>query len=189
MGTKNFFSIAALIICGLVCVNSVKAEGTPSKTDNVTLNIKFKPVQSITVNPAQKTVDLKYYTLENYRDGVSTKMDDHLTVFSTGGFVVSVSTTTDKFVRSAGGEIPVSDITVTAENGTTTNSTFTPEEVSLSIAPKALITTNAGGNELKYNITYNNTVAGKDYNYINNYIHPDAESVYTATVTYTIATN
>ncbi|MEA5044149.1 MAG: hypothetical protein VB075_06160, partial [Petrimonas sp.] len=74
MGTKNFFSIAALIICGLVCVNSVKAEGTPSKTDNVTLNIKFKPVQSITVNPAQKTVDLKYYTLENYRDGVSTKM-------------------------------------------------------------------------------------------------------------------
>lgn len=191
MRTKNFFSIAALIICGLVCVNSVKAEGTPSTTDNVTLNIKFKSVQSITVTAAQKPVDLEYYSLENYRDGVSKTLNDHLTVFSTGGFVVSVSTESANFERATGGSIPVGDVTVTAENGSTSaaNPSFTPVDVTLSTTPTALITTTAGGNELKYDITYNNADAGGAYNYINKYRHDDATSVYTATVTYTIATN
>ncbi len=64
MRTKNILSIAALIICGLVCVNSVKAEVPPTQTsDQVTVNIKFKPVQSIVVNNGQKTVNLEYYTL------------------------------------------------------------------------------------------------------------------------------
>jgi hypothetical protein len=57
MRTKNILSIAALIICGLVCVNSVKAQ----TSDDVTVSIKFKPIQSIVVNAAdQKTVNLVY---------------------------------------------------------------------------------------------------------------------------------
>lgn len=188
MRTKNFFSIAALIICGLVCVNSIKADGT---SDDVILNIKFKPVQSITVTAAQKPVDLEYYALADYRDGVSKTLTDHLTVFSTGGFVVSVSTTEANFVRSAGGTIPVGDVIVTAADGSTsaTNPSFTPVDVTLSTTATPLITTTAGGNEIKYNITYDNTAAGGTYNYINKYRHDDATSVYTATVTYTIATN
>jgi hypothetical protein len=55
MRTKNILSIAALIICGLVCVNSVKAEVPPTQTsDEVTVNIKFKPIQSIVVNSGSK---------------------------------------------------------------------------------------------------------------------------------------
>ena len=73
MRTSNFFSIAALVICGMVCVNSVKAEGTPTNSDQVTVkvNLKFKPVQSIVVNPVPETVDvdLVYATKEDYRVG------------------------------------------------------------------------------------------------------------------------
>jgi hypothetical protein len=92
MRTSNFFSIAALVICGMVCVNSVKAEGTPTNSDQVTVNLKFKPVQSIVVNPVQKPLTLTWYMQRRMTtdNGVSKTITDHLTVFSTGGFVVSV---------------------------------------------------------------------------------------------------
>ena len=93
MRTRNFFSIAALVICGMVCVNSVKADGTPTNSDQVTVNIKFQPIQSIVVNPVSETVDLVYAEKEDYNNGVYKTIADHLTVFSTGGFVVNVKST------------------------------------------------------------------------------------------------
>lgn len=190
MRTKNILSIAALIICGLVCVNSVKAQTQTS--DNVTVNIKFKPIQSIVVNPAadHQTVDLVYATKDDYANGVSETRDNHLEIFSTGGFEVKVSTGGD-FTRTGtgGGTIPANDVTVIATHGTsTTIGSFT--NVELSTTPTALITADEGGRALKYNVTYDNIAAGKSDAYINKYIHGDSpESIYTATVTYTIATN
>jgi hypothetical protein len=188
MRTSNFFSIAALVICGMVCVNSVTADGTPTNSDQVTVNIKFQPIQSIVVNSDSKTVDLEYATKKDYRDGVSKTITNHLIVFSTGGFVVSVNAKDENFVRTGDGEISVSDVKLSAVNGTTTNPQFTSNNVTLSKAPTALITSNSGGNELKYSVTYDNT-AGSGYKYINSYIHGDTESVYTAEVIYTIVTN
>lgn len=188
MRANNFFSIAALIICGMVCVNSVKGEG--STTSNpVTVNIRFQPVQSIVVNPAQETVNLVYATKDDYRDGVSEKMEDHLTVFSTGGFVVNVKSNGD-FKRGDGTMIiPAGDMKITVDNGTDTETgDFTTQSLSTSDLP--IIAASKGGSELKYSVTYDNTSAGSGYGYIDRYIHPDSpESVYTAEVTYTIVTN
>lgn len=189
MRTKNILSIAALIICGLVCVNSVKAEVPPTQTsDEVTVNIKFTPIQSIVVNSAQKTVDLVYATKDDYANGVSSaEMLDHLEVFSTGGFEVKVSTDGD-FTRTGtgGGSISAADVKVIATNGTGTNN---GTEVALSTTPKTLITATEGGRALKYNVTYDNTAGASDA-YINKYKKADGTvSVYTAKVTYTIATN
>jgi hypothetical protein len=189
MRTSNFFSIAALVICGMVCVNSVKAEGTPTNSDQVTVNIKFQPIQSIVVNPVPETVDLVYATKEDYNNGVYKTIADHLTVFSTGGFVVSVKADNENFVRTNGGTIPVNHVILSAEEGSTTNPEFTSGEVALSTTSTALITSTGGGNELKYSVTYDNRTEGSGYKYIDKYIHPDnQESVYTAQVTYTIAT-
>jgi hypothetical protein len=186
MRTKNILSIAALIICGLVCVNSVKAQ----TSGDVTVSIKFTPIQSIVVNPAQETVDLVYAEKDDYLKGVSKKMEDHLTVFSTGGFVVNVKSDGD-FKRGDGTMvIPAGDMKITVENGTDNTGTadFTTQSLSTSDLP--VITAKKGGNELKYNVTYDNKIAGSSYNYINRYIHNDSpESVYTAKVTYTIVTN
>ena len=186
MRTSNFFSIAALVICGMVCVNSVKAQ----ESDNVTVNIKFVPIQSIVVNPVPETVDLVYATKDDYNNGVSKTIADHLIVFSTGGFVVSVNAENENFVRTGGGTIPVSHVILSAWEGSTTNPEFTSGEVALSTTSTALITSDAGGNELKYSVKYDNTTEGSGYKYIDKYIHSDTpESVYTAQVTYTIVTN
>lgn len=191
MRTKNILSIAALIICGLVCVNSVKAEVPPTQTsDEVTVNIKFKPVQSIVVNNGQKTVNLEYYTLQNYQEGVSVTMNDHLEVFSSGGFQVEVKTNGD-FTREEDNEtILASEVKVQAapSNGNTEDfgSGGLPQ-VSLSSNEQPLIGADTGG-YFKFNVTYNNTDAGKDFAYLNKHVRPEEISVYKATVTYSIAT-
>lgn len=190
MKTSKFLSIAALILCGLVNVANVNANtgGTSAKSEPVTVNIKFKPIQSIVVNSAQKTVDLLYGTKEDYANGVSKKLDDHLEVFSTGGFVVSVASNGNfkNHVATNNTDINAADVQILAEKGTgAKDATFTP--VNLNTGAQALISSDKGGNSLKYNITYNNK-AGADHAYIDRYFHPDAETVYTAQVTYTIAT-
>lgn len=187
MRTKNILSIAALIICGLVCVNSVKAQ----TSGDVTVNIKFTPIQSIMVNPAahHQIVDLVYATKDDYAYGVTAERNNHLEIFSTGGFEVKVSTDGD-FTRTetGGGTIDADDVTVKADFGTSTEiGSFT--EVALSTTPATLITATKGGRALKYNVTYNNTAGASDA-YINKYKKADGTvSVYTAKVTYTIATN
>jgi hypothetical protein len=183
MKRKNLFFVSALILFGLANVNSMKAE-----SDDATVNIKFRPIQSIVVNPDQKTVDLLYATTANYANGVSAEMLDHLEVFSTGGFIVQANTGGD-FTRVGGGTIPASDVILKATQGTGTSiGSFT--NVSLSTTPTTLISATEGGTTLKYNVTYDNTTAGGSNNYINKYVYSDSpESVYTATVTYTIAAN
>jgi hypothetical protein len=190
MRTKNILSIAALIICGLVCVNSVKAQN-PSNTDNVTVNIKFKPIQSIVVNNGQKTVNLEYYTLQNYQEGVSVIMNDHLEVFSSGGFQVKV--TSENFTREGGTgteSIPAGEVKVQATPSNRNTEDFGSgglPQVSLSSNEQPLIGADTGG-YFKFNVTYNNTDAGKDFAYLNKHVRPEEISVYKATVTYSIAT-
>jgi hypothetical protein len=51
-----------------------------------------------------------------------------------------------------------------------------------------LVSASVGGTAINYDVEYNNTAAGGGNNYINKYIFEDgAESVYSTTVTYTIA--
>lgn len=183
MKTKQILSIAVMILFCLVCVNNVNAQ-TPSNTDQVKVNIKFKPIQTLVVNPGQKTVDLVYSTKDNYQNGVSSDQADHLTVFSTGGFQVNVKSD-GAFKHANASEIKASDVKILASYGTGTNiGDFTVESLSTGDTP--IISAAKGGNELNYNIKYDNTAAGANFSYINQYIHSETESVYSANVTYTI---
>lgn len=61
---------------------------------SVTLNVNLYPIQTLLVNTAQKEVNLEYNTREDYRNGVVSEQQDHLTIYSTGGFQVKVSAVT-----------------------------------------------------------------------------------------------
>ena len=154
-------------------------------TDNVTLNIVLRPIQTIIINPTQKNVKLIYDTEDKYANGVSREYTDHIGVFSTGGFIIKVNGNGDLFNGSE--SIPLSDVSITASNGSNvlSNPTYTP--VILSTDDKKLITSNAGGRNIKYNVTYNNSLGAGD-KYINRYFSSDdSQSVYTTTLTYTIS--
>lgn len=71
--------------------------------NSVTLNVNLYPIQTLMVNTSQKDVNLEFKTREDYRNGVVSQQQDHLTIYSTGGFQVKVSAVTaaiDKDVLS-----------------------------------------------------------------------------------------
>src|SRR5690606_14460417 len=83
-------------------------------TDQVALNVKLYPIQTIVVNAAN--VDLEYKTKTDYANGVTVSQGDHLTVYSTGGFTVNVksetATLTSSLPAAAAESISSSDILI-----------------------------------------------------------------------------
>jgi hypothetical protein len=188
MRTSNFFSIAALVICGMVCVNSVKADGTPTNSDQVTVSLKFKPVQSISVN--QKEVDFVYESETDYlREVTSVTHTNHLKVFSTGGFEVKVIAS-DFTSENTNFTIPVNHVSVTATaSAGNLIEGYTFETQPLDDAEKTIIKSSKGGTELKFDVEYKNT-SDSSSAFINEYNGKhEEETVFTTTVTYFIVTN
>ena len=150
MKTKNILVLAALIFSSILNVNGLFAE-SPTTTADVTLNIVLNPIQSIVVNPANdhKTVDLVYSTMKDYNDGVSKTKEKHLTVFSTGGFEVKVSS--EEFLTNETGRtINASDVTVLATNVEGNNVTNTATSaVPLGLTEGTLIASTEGGRDLE----------------------------------------
>ncbi len=159
-----------------------------SNSDNVSINIRFLPVQTITVNPSQKSVELVYATAEDYERGVSAEYNNHLAVFSNGGFQVNVAANNVDFIEQSGDRVlPVSDLIVKASNSSENSSVYDFSDVMLSTAQTTLISSNDGGRDLRYNITYDNSAAGSDGTYKSKYSTTgNSESIFSVEVTYTI---
>ncbi|WP_418893090.1 hypothetical protein [Limibacterium fermenti] len=189
MRTKKVFLVALLVTIGLVSVNSAKAQSGDDPADNnVTVNIKLHPIQSLVVTEGQRTVDIEYQTPEDYKNGkISEQQLDHLTVFSTGGFTISVKSD-GNFVNAEGysESIDAGDVQIVAEAGTDNDANDSYTNVDLSTDNQSLIISETGARERKYNITYNNE-AGKDDKYLSYYnMSYGNPTVYTAQVTYSI---
>ena len=182
MKRKNLFFVSALILFGLANVNSVKAQ-----SDEVTVNIKFRPIQTIVVNDGKKVVDFLYETPENYQTGIAPiTVVDQLTVNSTGSFIVNVTSTDFATTTTGFSSIPANDMTVTAIKGTGNNrSNYTIPDVVLTNSNQPFITSTGGGMGLNFNVKYDNT--GFDETYVDKV--KNAETTYIATVTYTIMSN
>lgn len=187
MKTKSFLITALIILSGILNVNSVFAQ-TTNNTDNVTLNIKLNPIQTIQVNSDQKTVNIVYSEIDDYQKGVSAFRENHLQVFSAGGFAVTVKSNSDYLTSENNtNKIDAKDITVIAARESDDNRNDVFAEVALGSSEGTLIASKIGGRDLKYNVTYNNELGGND-NYLNLY-DKDANNIFTTEVTYTIIAN
>lgn len=167
------------IFCGLV-----SGMALAQKTASATLNIKLHPIQTIVIGGTE--VNLEYNTKEDYSKGVTSEMDNHLIVYSTGGFAVKVRSENENLVFTKDGttdKIDVNTINLVATLGTGNQSGSTFSAVTLDKSDKPLISSQVGGTDLKFNVAYN----GKGNNdYVNKYYNVENPNVYTTTVTYTI---
>lgn len=175
-----------IILTTVIILSAITAALAQTST-NVTVNLKLNAVQSIVANAA--SVDLEYKTISDYNVGVQSDQANHLTVYSTGGFIVKVSSSVAQLSGSKGSDkIESSGITLTASKGTATvNPTFTP--VNLGIEKTPLITSSLGGADLKFNVNYK--AAGNNA-YINKFFKgtdATAATVYSTVVTYSIEAN
>ena len=155
------------------------------KTATATLNVKLRPIQTIVIG-GDNTVNLVYKTKEDYSNGVTANMNDHLIVYSTGGFAVKVKSDDENLVFTKDGktdQIAVNTINLVATLGSDNKSKSTFSKVVLDTSDKNLISSTVGGTDLKFNVAYN----GKGNNdYVNKYYNVENPNVYTTTVTYTI---
>jgi hypothetical protein len=169
---KQFLFAAA----GLFAFANVNAQNT------VTLNVNLKPVQTLIVTTGLNNVDLTYQTEGDYTNGVSKKMDDQLTIYSTGSYEVSVSTN-DATMTQGSKTMNVSSIQVIPTSGTNgpENAIYTAQ--SLSNNPNTLVTSTTGAVKKQISIEYKGANANA---YIDNYIAGQDPTTYTTTLTYLI---
>ncbi len=101
-------------------------------TDNATVNVNLTGIQSIVVNPSQKTVNLNVASSTDYINaagatGVSSVEAGHVTVVSTcQGFKVKAVASGDLANSGANASIPVGDVYIAAANAAQTNGGSVP---------------------------------------------------------------
>ncbi len=157
-----------------------------TNSENVTLNVRLKPIQTLVVNPAQKIVNIDYVSKSDYAQGVTVPNPDHLTVYSTGGFQVKVKSASANLQNAAAGSngtIASNSISIIAEAGTepVINGVYTPQL--LTGDDKLIVSATTGGVDKNISVSYKG--AGAD-TYLNNYVAGQNPTVYTTQVTYTI---
>ncbi|KMQ68518.1 hypothetical protein ACM39_08405 [Chryseobacterium sp. FH2] len=166
--------LASLVLAGFV---TLKAQ------QNVTLNVRLKPIQTLVVNNTQKVVNLDYVTKDDYANGVSSVNADHLSIYSTGGFQVKVKSA-NAALQNGAKNIQANTIQIKASAGTeAVNGAQYAQNVQLSANEATLVTSANGGVNKKINIEYKGAGANA---YLDNYIAGQDPTVYTTELTYTI---
>ncbi|CAM3078352.1 hypothetical protein DRF59_06475 [Chryseobacterium flavum] len=150
---------------------------------NVTLNVRLKPIQTLVVNNAQKVVNLDYVTKDDYANGVSSVNADHLSIYSTGGFQVKVKSA-NAALQNGNKNIQANTIQIKASAGSeAVNGAQYAQNVQLSANETTLVSSSNGGVDKKINIEYKGAGANA---YLDNYIAGQDPTVYTTELTYTI---
>lgn len=152
-----------------------------SSSGSVKLSVVLSQVQSLTVNESQSAVSLDFTKKEDFRNGVDIREPNHLNVFSSGRFVVKVSTRGD-LMSPDNRVIPASTIAVTpvASGGfTAIPGMTTADQVHLSAAESRTIIKSPvhGTTATSFDVLYH--ASGEGYAQMDN-------GTYTATVIYTI---
>jgi len=155
-----------------------------AQSDNVTLNIRLFPIQIIEVNPSQEIIYLDYETTADYANGVQLEQPDHLSMYSTGGFIVKVSSVDVNMTAESGQVIPVSDIIITPKQGVLNpliGAAFSP--ATLSIEATTIITNNTGGMNKTFGIHYQ-TKGNNEY--VDKFVDTGNPTVFSTNIVYAI---
>ena len=174
--------------CVILLTAFLSKKATAQNGSSAVLNIVLHPVQTIEVGGSDNSVNLEYKTREDYSQGVSLSKENHLKIYSTGGFVVNVRTSDHNLTSTATSKsIDAGDITVSAAKGAANGmEVFTSAPVQLSGSDTAFITSATGAESKTFDITY---AAKGDDKFINHFTTDQNPTVYTTEVVYSILPN
>lgn len=173
---KKFILIAFVGLFGFL-------SAIAQQSRDVSLNIRLNPIQSLTVNADQLTVNLDYRSKDDYKSGVTVIEQNHLSVFSTGGFEI-LSKSKSPYLSNNGQNIDISDITLSSGAGTNNQlDQANYKSISLSQSDNVLLSSIKGAANRNINISYS---AKGDYKYLDLYRHSGSNNIFNTIVTYTI---
>lgn len=177
-----------IVLATAFVFSAIAATFAQSSTGDVALNVILKPIQTLVINNTGG-VNLVYDSKEAYDLGVTSVQNDHLSVYSIGAFNVTVKSAGATLSNAKSGKesLPSTGILLTATKGTGNDLADLTMGSAIPLNSEAveIIRNEKGGVNKKFNITYKGE--GGD-SYISKYFKANgSESVYTTTVTYTIA--
>ena len=130
---KKILLSVAILLASIIMMTGQTTSARAS--DQVTLAVRLYPIQTIVVNSAQKDINLDYKLTTDYRNGVESLQENHLTVFSTGGFIVKARSSNDFIANKTGSKsIESSTLTITASKGSNSSMSANYGVVSLNNA-------------------------------------------------------
>lgn len=174
------FLVAAIAVLGVTFTSQAQT--------TTTLNVKLHPIQTLVVNPAQDKVNLNYSSTGDYLNGVVSTQQDHLSIYSTGGFQVKVKSASNSLESTSSAvtsTLAANTIQILASNGTEGIngaeffSTALQDNVNEGLIIKSLV----GGVDKTFNVEYQGGGANQ---YVNLYNSAENPTVYSTVVTYTI---
>lgn len=153
------------------------------KAQQVKLNVILKPIQTLVVNDEQKVVNLEYTTANDYLNGVSKTNQNHLTIYSTGGFQVKVKAQNAN-MQLAGKTMAVNTVKITSSAGSLAlnNATY-HQDLPLESTDVTIVSSPNGAVNRNVNVKYQGAGANE---YIDNYVPNQNPSTYTADLVYSI---
>ena len=158
-----------ILMAVLLLVTTMFAQTSQS----VNFKINLYSVQSLVINPTQTEVELNYQSKEDYLNGVSTIQNDHLEIYSTGGFKIQAQSTD---LTNPEENIDLSSVTLVPSNGSNSipGSTYTTS--TLSNNPVTIIESNIGGVDKNFSIEY---IGAGSNQYVNKYHSGEEPTTYT----------
>jgi hypothetical protein len=174
------FLVAAIAVLGVTFTSQAQT--------TTTLNVKLHPIQTLVVNPAQNQVDLDYHSTGDYLNGVVSTQQDHLSIYSTGGFQVKVKSASNNLESGSNAvtsTLAANTIQILASNGTEgiSEAEFSSTELQDNVNEGLIIKSLVGGVDKTFNIEYKGAGANQ---YVNLYNSAENPTVYSTVVTYTI---
>lgn len=165
----------------IFCFFNLLGLSSIAQDNSVALRVNLYPIQTLVITPAQKNITLNYATKKDYADGVVAEQTDHLTIYSTSGFQVKVSSCES----AAENHFPLSSISVLPSSGSKPIEQGGVEylEKNLSGQEQPIITSNTGALNKNFNILYKGAGANMYVNYAKS---TDATTTYSYQIMYTI---
>ncbi len=187
---KSFFAVVSFAVL------SISSSFAQTATDQVTVNVNLHKFQTIVVNNS-KSVDIDFTTKQDYLNGArSAKQENHLTVSSTGAFVVRVGTATgasNNTTNSTGKQLGADQLKVQASASASSPIADAQYSNAVNISNTAEILRSSKGQfDKNVDVVY---IAEQDFfknsNLINNGFIDNNQAVttYQVNLTYTITTN
>lgn len=150
------------------------------------LTVKLNKIQSITVLSPNVVIELA--TAEDYKNGITKTVNNHLNVFSTGGYIVRVSSAQTNLTNTNGKTLAVDNISISANGSGAVANPVVLQNPATGIQAPILIESATSTSGTNYNVSY--IAAGNEANYVAAFDTAGPDDLdFKVDVLYTIETN
>ena len=150
----------------IICICTIIASCFSVKAQNnaqANLNVQLNTIQSIRINEGQSDVTIALNTADEYINGKSSSLQDHIEIMSSSDYEIKVSASSNLVGDAASIDIgTVSIIPSLGSIGESTQGALNLSPINLSLADNTIVQSSQGDSKRSFNIEYH-VSGGEEY--------------------------